>query len=78
MAFTLTRHFPRREAASYIAAQLTGAALGGLLTAVLVGRHAPTPPTPPATEPTPPVTVPAPTPPDSTLKSEKLSGRNRG
>jgi MIP family channel proteins len=31
VAFTLTRHFPRREAASYIAAQLTGAALGGLL-----------------------------------------------
>jgi MIP family channel proteins len=31
VAFTLTRHFPRREAAAYIAAQLAGAALAGLL-----------------------------------------------
>lgn len=31
IAFTLTRHFPRREALSYIGAQLTGAALAGLL-----------------------------------------------
>jgi aquaporin NIP len=31
VAFTITRHFPRREALTYIAAQLTGAALGGLL-----------------------------------------------
>jgi aquaporin NIP len=31
IAFTLTRHFPRREAVAYIAAQLAGAALGGLL-----------------------------------------------
>jgi aquaporin NIP len=31
IAFTLTRHFPRREALAYIAAQLTGAALAGLL-----------------------------------------------
>ena len=31
IAFTLTRHFPRREALTYIAAQLTGAALAGLL-----------------------------------------------
>jgi len=30
-AFTLTRHFPRREALSYISAQLAGAALAGLL-----------------------------------------------
>jgi MIP family channel proteins len=29
-AFTLTRHFPRREAIVYVGAQLTGAALGGL------------------------------------------------
>jgi len=31
IAFTITRHFPRREAVSYIGAQLTGAALAGLL-----------------------------------------------
>lgn len=31
IAFTLTRHFPRREAFSYIGAQLAGAALAGLL-----------------------------------------------
>src|SRR4051812_26551149 len=31
VAFTLTRHFPRREAVSYIGAQLAGAALAGLL-----------------------------------------------
>src|SRR3954447_15324830 len=31
IAFTLTRHFPRREAVSYIGAQLAGAALAGLL-----------------------------------------------
>jgi MIP family channel proteins len=31
IAFTLTRHFPRREAISYIGAQLCGAALAGLL-----------------------------------------------
>jgi MIP family channel proteins len=30
IAFTLTRHFPRREALSYICAQLCGAALAGL------------------------------------------------
>src|SRR3954447_23609216 len=31
LAFTITRHFPRREAVVYITAQLTGAALAGLL-----------------------------------------------
>jgi aquaporin NIP len=31
IAFTLTRHFPRREALAYIAAQLAGAGLAGLL-----------------------------------------------
>jgi MIP family channel proteins len=31
IAFTLTRHFPRREALAYIAAQLSGAAVAGLL-----------------------------------------------
>jgi MIP family channel proteins len=31
LAFTLTRHFPRREASAYITAQLSGAALAGLL-----------------------------------------------
>ena len=31
IAFTITRHFPPRETVTYIAAQLTGAALGGLL-----------------------------------------------
>ena len=31
VAFCLTRHFPRAEALSYIAAQLTGAAIAGLL-----------------------------------------------
>jgi MIP family channel proteins len=31
LAFTLTRHFPGREALSYIGAQLAGAALAGLL-----------------------------------------------
>ena len=31
IAFTITRHFPRREALAYIGAQLTGAALAGLL-----------------------------------------------
>src|SRR6202035_2269474 len=31
IAFTLTRHFPRREALGYIAAQLAGAAVAGLL-----------------------------------------------
>ena len=31
IAFTLTRHFPRREAFAYIGAQLAGAALAGLL-----------------------------------------------
>jgi aquaporin NIP len=35
VAFTLTRHFPAREAAAYIAAQLCGAALGALLLAAL-------------------------------------------
>jgi aquaporin NIP len=30
-AFVLTRHFPHREAVGYAAAQLTGAALGGLV-----------------------------------------------
>src|SRR5215213_6392530 len=31
VAFTITRHFPGREALGYIAAQLAGAGLGGLL-----------------------------------------------
>jgi aquaporin NIP len=31
LAFTMTRHFPAREAAAYIAAQLTGATVGALL-----------------------------------------------
>jgi aquaporin NIP len=31
LAFTLTRHFPTRDAAAYVTAQLTGAALGALL-----------------------------------------------
>ena len=31
IAFALTRHFPRRETLTYIAAQLTGAAVAGLL-----------------------------------------------
>jgi aquaporin NIP len=31
MAFTLTRHFPGREAAAYVAAQLAGATAGALL-----------------------------------------------
>jgi aquaporin NIP len=31
LAFTLTRHFPRREALAYIGCQLAGAALAGLL-----------------------------------------------
>lgn len=31
IAFTLTRHFPPRDAAAYVAAQLAGAALGALL-----------------------------------------------
>jgi aquaporin NIP len=31
VAFTVSRHFPRREALAYVAAQLAGAALGGLL-----------------------------------------------
>jgi aquaporin NIP len=31
IAFCLTRHFPRREALSYVGAQLAGAALAGLL-----------------------------------------------
>src|SRR3954452_17323005 len=31
IAFTLTRHFPRREAAGYIGAQIAGAALAGFL-----------------------------------------------
>jgi aquaporin NIP len=31
IAFTLTRHFPRREALTYIGSQLAGAALAGLL-----------------------------------------------
>jgi aquaporin NIP len=31
IAFTITRHFPGREALTYIGAQLTGAALAGLL-----------------------------------------------
>ena len=31
IAFTITRHFPPREAVTYMAAQLAGAALGGLL-----------------------------------------------
>src|SRR5688572_6539249 len=35
IAFTLSRHFPAREAAGYIAAQLCGAALAALLLAVL-------------------------------------------
>jgi MIP family channel proteins len=31
IAFTISRHFPRREAVAYIAAQLAGAALAGVL-----------------------------------------------
>ncbi len=31
IAFTATRHFPRRDAIAYVAAQLTGAALAGLI-----------------------------------------------
>src|SRR3954469_25303364 len=31
VAFTLTRHFPARDAVAYVAAQLTGAGLGGLV-----------------------------------------------
>src|SRR4051794_4854308 len=31
LAFTLTRHFPRREAAAYAGSQLAGAAVAGLL-----------------------------------------------
>jgi MIP family channel proteins len=31
IAFTVTRHFPRRDAIAYVAAQLTGAGLAGLL-----------------------------------------------
>lgn len=31
VAFTLTRHFPGREAVAYVAAQLTGAAVAGML-----------------------------------------------
>jgi MIP family channel proteins len=31
IAFTLSRHFPRRDAAAYVAAQLAGAALAALL-----------------------------------------------
>src|SRR2546423_9342087 len=31
LAFVLTRHFPRREALAYIAAQLTGAVIAALL-----------------------------------------------
>src|SRR5215207_845182 len=30
LAFTLTRHFPRADAAAYVAAQLTGATAGAL------------------------------------------------
>ena len=41
LAFALTRHFPRREAASYIAAQLAGATAGALvLHAVWTGKPA--------------------------------------
>jgi MIP family channel proteins len=35
IAFTLTRHFPAREAAGYVAAQCSGAAVAALLLAVL-------------------------------------------
>jgi aquaporin NIP len=35
LAFTLTRHFAARDAAAYIAAQLTGAAIGALLLAAI-------------------------------------------
>src|SRR5439155_15659891 len=31
VAFALTRHFPRREAVTYVAAQLAGGAAGGLV-----------------------------------------------
>src|SRR5207244_7014585 len=31
VAFTLTRHFPARDAVAYVAAQLTGAAAGALV-----------------------------------------------
>jgi aquaporin NIP len=41
IAFTLTRHFPGRDALAYVAAQLSGAALGGLvLLAVWTDRPA--------------------------------------
>jgi len=35
VAFTLTRHFPAREAAAYVAAQLTGAVVGALALAAV-------------------------------------------
>src|SRR6476646_3153334 len=35
IAFTLTRHFPAREAAAYVAAQLAGATAGALLLLVM-------------------------------------------
>ena len=41
LAFALTRHFPRTEAAAYLAAQLAGAlAAAGLLAAVWPGQPA--------------------------------------
>jgi aquaporin NIP len=44
VAFTLTRHFPAREAAAYIAAQVAGAIVGALtLAAVWTDRPARTP-----------------------------------
>jgi len=39
VAFTLTRHFPAREAAVYVAAQLAGAVLGALLLAAVWTDH---------------------------------------
>ncbi len=39
VAFTLTRHFPAREAAVYVSAQLAGAVLGALLLAAVWTDH---------------------------------------
>jgi aquaporin NIP len=39
LAFTLTRHFPRREAAAYVTAQLVGAVAGALALAAIWTDH---------------------------------------
>lgn len=39
IAFTITRHFPARDAIAYIAAQITGAILGALLLGAIWTRH---------------------------------------